>query len=168
MYLTVVSSDDLCHLYDFEYRNKDWFERFVPPREPGYFFFDDFKEHVGEHLAEQKRMKLLMFVVYRDNEIIARVNITNIQQGVAEIDYRVCQRVAGQGLATQAVKSVLDLCRDKYGINRVNAITTDNNVASQSVLLKNDFEFSHRDKDAYVLNGQSVDFVFFQKALGTV
>ncbi len=159
----MLSADDISQLYDFEYRNKEWFERYVPPRDSRYFSLNDFSAVINDLLEEQERRKLLMFVVYRDNQIVARVNLTSIQGDSAELGYRVCQSAVGRGVATEAVTCVLEHSREVYGIHRVSAVTTENNPASQAVLLRNGFQFTHREKDAYVLNDQSVDFVFFQK-----
>ena len=168
MLISMLSADDISQLCDFEYRNKEWFERYVPPRDPRYFSLDDFREVINGLLEEQQQHKLLMFVVYRNNQIVARVNLTSIQGDSAELGYRVCQSAVNKGIATQAVTGVLEHCREVYGIHRVSAVTTENNQASQIVLLKNGFHFTHREKDAYVLNGQSADFVFFQKHLEAV
>jgi len=61
------------------------------------------------------------------------------KDGTAELGYRVAQHVAGRGVATAAVQELCRLAAARYGLRRLRAATTYDNVASQKVLTKAGF-----------------------------
>ncbi|MCL6270654.1 GNAT family N-acetyltransferase [Sansalvadorimonas sp. 2012CJ34-2] len=162
MDIKLLSTDDLNHLYDFECRNRDWFERFVSPRSPGYFIFEDFKEIIRELLEEQSRGKIHMYVAYENSHIVARINLTNIEDGVADLGYRVCQSVVSKGVATESVARVLNISREAHGIRKINAKTSNVNKASQAVLKKNRFTQSHTDTETVEFNGECINYLYYE------
>jgi [ribosomal protein S5]-alanine N-acetyltransferase len=58
---------------------------------------------------------------------------------VAELGYRVAQRVAGRGVATAAVRELCLLAASRHGVSTLRAATSSENLASQSVLRKAGF-----------------------------
>jgi RimJ/RimL family protein N-acetyltransferase len=57
----------------------------------------------------------------------------------AEVGYRVAQRAADRGVATAALKELCQLATSQYGLRMLKAATSDQNVASQRVLMKAGF-----------------------------
>ncbi len=66
----------------------------------------------------------------------------------AELGFFIAQDLWGQGYCTEACSSILDYCRDHFGIRRVFARAEEENVASVRVLEK--LGFKREEKGLYV------------------
>lgn len=67
--------------------------------------------------------------------------------GVVEVGYGVVPSVRGQGVATAALRQVLDLAVHLDGVTRVCGRTHEDNVASQKVMLNVGMQLVGRDPD---------------------
>ena len=74
-----------------------------------------------------------------DGELLGRFNLYVVEDGVANLGYRVAERAAGQGVATAAVGELCRLAASRHGLRTLRAATSEANVASQRVLVKNGF-----------------------------
>lgn len=52
------------------------------------------------------------------------MNLVEIENGSAELGYRIAQKATGRGLASAAVRDVLDLAAREYGLELVRAKVT--------------------------------------------
>ena len=122
----------------FELANRAYFATFISDR--GDAFFDRFTEQYNTLLAEQEAGTCVFHVlVSEDGTVLGRFNLYNLEDGVAELGYRVAQHVAGRGVATAAVQELCQLAAAQYGLRTLKAATTHDNVASQKVLTKAGF-----------------------------
>ena len=126
-------------LLAFELENRNYFARSISDR--GDDFYARFSEHLRTSLTEQEAGVCVFCVLVEndDGTIVGRFNLYDLVDGVARVGYRVAERVAGQGVATSALR---DLCRRaaaEYGLHMLNAETSHTNVASQRVLEKAGF-----------------------------
>lgn len=122
----------------FELANRSYFAASISDR--GDEFFERFDDGFSELLSVQEAGRDAYFVlVDRDGSILGRFNLVEIDNGTAELGYRVAQRVAGRGEATAAVREVSRLAVEEFGIRKLRARTTHDNVASQKVLAKSGF-----------------------------
>jgi ribosomal-protein-alanine N-acetyltransferase len=122
----------------FELANRAYFATFVSDR--GDEFFDHFTERYNALLAEQVAGTCVFHVlVGRDGTVLGRFNLVDLEDGTAELGYRVAQRVAGRGVATSTVQELCRLAAARYGLRILRAATTYGNVASQKVLTKAGF-----------------------------
>lgn len=64
-----------------------------------------------------------------------------------EIGYFLTQSAWGNGYMTEAVGEVVRYCFEDWGMNRIQAWTFDDNVASQKVLIKNSFQHEGTFRD---------------------
>ncbi|MFH8976053.1 GNAT family N-acetyltransferase [Streptomyces sp. NPDC017890] len=125
-------------LLAFERENRAWFAASVPDR--GEDFFTRFDEMLRARLAEQEAGVCHFHVlVAPGGEVLGRVNIVDVEHGVAELGYRIAERAAGRGLATRAVREVCALAARGYGLTALRAATTPENAASQAVLVRTGF-----------------------------
>ena len=69
----------------------------------------------------------------------AVLNLYRIGEGTAEVGYRIAQRIAGRGVATAALRKLCKLAASRYGLDTLKAATSDQNLASQRVLIKAGF-----------------------------
>ena len=122
----------------FELTNRAYFETFISDR--GDEFYDHFTERYNALLAEQEAGTCVFHVlVGEDGTVLGRFNLVLLQDGAAELGYRVAQQVAGRGVATATVQELCRLAAAQYGLRTLRAATSYDNVASQKVLAKAGF-----------------------------
>jgi ribosomal-protein-alanine N-acetyltransferase len=122
----------------FELANRAYFATFISDR--GDEFFDHFTEGYNALLAEQEAGTCVLHVlVGEDGTVLGRFNLVDLEDGTAELGYRVAQQVAGRGVATATVQELCRLAAAQYGLRTLRAATTYDNVASQKVLAKAGF-----------------------------
>ncbi len=74
-----------------------------------------------------------------DGAVVGRFNLYNLEDGTAEVGYRVAERVAGRGVATSMLRKLCGLAVEQYGLRTLKAKTNNENIASQRVLEKAGF-----------------------------
>ena len=122
----------------FELANRAYFATFVSDR--GDDFYDRFTERHNALLAEQEAGICAFHVlVGEDGTVLGRFNLYDLEDGTAELGYRVAQHVAGRGVATAAVRELCRVAVARYGLRTLRAAATQDNVASQKVLVKAGF-----------------------------
>jgi [ribosomal protein S5]-alanine N-acetyltransferase len=119
----------------FELENRAYFARSGTDR--GDEFYENFAERYRALLDEQDAGICVFFVlVDSDESIVGRFNLYDLENGVAEVGYRVAERVAGRGVATQGLSSLCRKAAEDHGLRTLTAGTSTANVASQRVLEK--------------------------------
>ena len=122
----------------FELANRAYFAASIPDRGDDYFVH--FTERFDALLAEQEAGICACYVLLaEDGSVLGRFNLIDIEDGGAELGYRVAQRVAGRGLATATVQELCRLAPPRHGLRTLRAGADDHNVASQRVLAKAGF-----------------------------
>lgn len=122
----------------FELANRSYFAASISDR--GDAFFDEFAQQFQELLAEMPRRHDAYYVlVAADGSILGRFNLYGIEDGTAELGYRVAERAAGRGVATMGVQELCQVAGSEHGVRKLRAKTTYENVASQRVLIKSGF-----------------------------
>lgn len=81
-------------------------------------------------------------------------------QNLGHVGYRVGKVYTGKGIASKALKILIETM-SKQGIKQLLAKTTTNNIASQKVLEKNGFMHVVISTDEFKMNGQSLKFVYY-------
>jgi len=123
----------------FELANRAYFAASISDR--GDEYYDQFTERHNALLAEQEAGVCACHVlVGEDGSVLGRFNLVDIEDGRAELGYRVAQHVAGRGVATATVRELCRLAAAQYGLRTLRAATTRENVASQKVLTKAGFD----------------------------
>jgi ribosomal-protein-alanine N-acetyltransferase len=122
----------------FELANRAYFAAFINDR--GDEFYDQFTERHNAMLAEQEAGICIFHVLVGDDgTVLGRFNLYDLEDGTAVVGYRVAQQVAGRGVATASVRELCQLSATRYGLRRLRAATSRENVASQRVLAKAGF-----------------------------
>ncbi|WP_350276684.1 GNAT family N-acetyltransferase [Kribbella sp. HUAS MG21] len=119
----------------FELENRAYFASWIWDR--GDEYFANFATRHAALLAEQEA-GICRFHVLVDSTgaVVGRVNLIDLEHGTAELGYRIAEKWAGKGLATAAVRAVIQLAKDDYGLTSLWAGASDHNVASQTVLTR--------------------------------
>jgi ribosomal-protein-alanine N-acetyltransferase len=135
---TCNHSDHASALLAFESENRAYFAASIPDR--GDAFFAEFDARLAQSLELQAAgTDRLHVLVGEHGEIIGRVNLVGIEDGSAELGYRIAEKVAGHGVASAAVRQVCELAAAEYGLTRLRARVTQDNPASHKVLARNGF-----------------------------
>lgn len=122
----------------FERENRAYFAASISDR--GDDFFDHFAERHDELLAKQDAGVGAYYVlVAEDGSVLGRFNLARIEDGVAEVGYRVAQHVAGRGVATANLRELCRLAVARHGLHTLRAATSHRNAASQKVLTRAGF-----------------------------
>ena len=117
----------------FELANRAYFAGFINDR--GDEFFDQFTDRHNAMLAEQEAGACAFYLlVAEDGSVLGRFNLFRIENGTAELGYRVAQDVAGRGVATATVRELCQLAAARHGLHTLRAATSHDNIASQKVL----------------------------------
>lgn len=123
---------------DFELANRAYFAAFINDR--GDEFYDQFTDRHRAMLAEQEAGLCAFYVLIAgDGSVLGRFNLYNLNDGTAELGYRVAQHVAGRGVTTATVRELCQLAAARHGLRTLRAATSHANVASQKVLAKAGF-----------------------------
>ncbi|WNF25422.1 GNAT family N-acetyltransferase [Streptomyces sp. C11-1] len=144
-------------LLAFERENRAYFSASVPDR--GDDYFAGFAERHRELLAEQDAgLHHFHLIEDADGTVLGRINLVQVENGSAELGYRIAEKAAGRGLATRAVQQVCVLAVREYGLTELRAETTLDNSGSRAVLARTGFEpvedvmFGDRPGRRYVLD----------------
>ncbi|MFE2211620.1 GNAT family N-acetyltransferase [Streptomyces canus] len=122
----------------FELANREYFATFVSDR--GDEFFERFTDRFNALLAEQDAGTCAFHVlVAEDGSVLGRFNLVDIENGTADLGYRVAQHATGRGVATATVRELCRLAATRYGLDTLCAATSHENAASQRVLAKAGF-----------------------------
>ncbi|RAJ67127.1 ribosomal-protein-alanine N-acetyltransferase [Streptomyces sp. Amel2xB2] len=122
----------------FELANRAYFAASVSDR--GNACFDRFADRYGALLAEQEAGVCAFHVlVAEDGSVLGRFNLYDLENGTAELGYRVAQHVAGRGVATAYVRELCRLAAARHGLHTLRAAVSHDNPASHKVLVKAGF-----------------------------
>ncbi|MBB5180962.1 ribosomal-protein-alanine N-acetyltransferase [Planomicrobium koreense] len=152
---------DAQDLFDFEIKNRGFFERMVPSRGDDYYIWESFiKRH--QALLKEQVSGLSHFYLIKDTEgkIVGRINLVDINQttGTAELGFRVGEAFVGKGIGNKALRMLLNTDLD---ITQITAKTTTVNKASQKVLQNNGFVQTAIGEEEFEMNGQKMKFVHY-------
>jgi [ribosomal protein S5]-alanine N-acetyltransferase len=137
--LEPLRAEHAAQLWAFERDNREWFAASISDR--GDEYFAHFGERLEALLSDQEAGGGAYYVtVADDGTILGRFNLILDGAGGAVLGYRVAQRAAGRGLATECVRKLCALAGTRHSVGTVTASTSHANVASQRVLVKAGFE----------------------------
>lgn len=162
-----IAGADAAELLRFETDNRDFFERSMAGFGDDYYNLTAVERVIAERTEDWHDDEAYYYLICdAAGELVGRVNLFGVQRGPAqraEVGYRVAERHSGKGYATAAVRHVVREAFKVHGLHRLEAATSPKNVASQTVLLRNGFEFWGRARSSYRLNGVWEDTVMFER-----
>ncbi len=161
--LEKLQSKDAEKLFEFELKNRDFFEKMVPSRGDDYYHYEIFKKWHQVLLDEQEKNESYFYLIKDTNgAIVGRMNIVDIDHSpaIGHLGYRVGESYIGKGIATKALELLFNEIA-RVGVKQLLAKTTTNNVPSQKVLEKNGFERLKANSEDFDLSGRSEKFVYY-------
>lgn len=143
--------DHAAALLAFEQENRAYFAATIPDR--GDDYFTHFAERHEALLAEQATGACHFHLIVDDGGVVlGRVNLVDVANGEAELGFRIAEKAAGQGLATNSVRKTAKLAATTYRLRSLRAAAAVDNKASRTVLTRAGFTPTSEE---VVLNGRS-------------
>lgn len=164
--LKACTAQDAGALYAFERDNRSYFEQSIPSRGDDYYVPETFRERHAALLQEQLDGSSFFFLIQDETRLIlGRINLVDRHPTAkrAELGYRIGRMNTGKGIAKEAVRLLMDHC-PALDIQEIQAQTTDGNIASQTILLRNGFKRMNEEETAE-LNGQRVTLIQFNRII---
>jgi ribosomal-protein-alanine N-acetyltransferase len=138
--LQLVGPEHEAAILDFEKSNRTYFAKSINDR--GDSFFERFSERHRELVTEQQAGIGAFYVLMDERgEVLGRFNLYDISDGTASVGYRLAERITGRGVATSGLRALCRIARENLGLLTLTAATSNENVASQRVLLKAGFAY---------------------------
>jgi [ribosomal protein S5]-alanine N-acetyltransferase len=136
--LELLRADHAEAVLAFETANRAFFTRTISDR--GDAYFESFSENHEALLADQEAgIRASYVLVGEDQAVLGRFNLRFVEDGVAELGYRMAQDASGRGVATATVRHLCSIAPSRHGVRSLRAATSRDNVASQRVLLNAGF-----------------------------
>ncbi|ABC32101.1 Acetyltransferase, including N-acetylases of ribosomal protein [Hahella chejuensis KCTC 2396] len=167
----LLTQDDLDALFEFELANRDWFEAFIEPRPDAFYTREGVADHIEDYLRGWEQGRQLPFLLWGNEAsgsasqvVVGRANLRGIRHdsGDAWIGYRVAENYCGRGLATGAVRRLIDEAYDRLGLRRLLAVVSIANPSSSRVLEKCGFRQSGLIPEAATLKNRTLDCYEYQ------
>lgn len=133
-------------LLAFETDNRQWFESHIDARDPAFYSLQGVTEHIQGYLSDFADGRWHPFVVEETGgKIVGRANLKSIDpvQRSAQIGYRIAQDACGQGLATLAVRHLIQEARRRWQLSQLVAYVYEANLGSKKVLMRCGFLLEH-------------------------
>lgn len=136
--LRPVQIDDEARVLQFELENRTYFAESITDR--GDDYFEKFAERHRELLAEQEAGRCAYYLLVGDHKtVVGRFNLYELSQGTANVGYRVGRQFSGAGVATSGLVELCHIARTEHALRTLSATTSNENIASQKVLVKAGF-----------------------------
>jgi ribosomal-protein-alanine N-acetyltransferase len=160
--IRAVRPEDAGELAALYRANRDFLAPFEPVRPPEFFTAEGQTARLRRQLADDTHP----FAILDDGSIAGTINLFGIVRDGPEsgaIGYWVDGARNGRGLATAAVGEMLEFAFGDLGLHRVEAATLVENLPSQRVLEKNEFERIGLARGYLRIAGDWRDFFLFQR-----
>ena len=119
------------------------------------------KEDAKEWLAKVKKQKIITtFCIEADEELAGSIGFIikeDVYRKTAELGYFIAEKYWGRGVATEAIKQMIDYIQKNFDLVRVYAEVFEHNKASMKVLEKNGFYLESIRKKAAIKNNIILD-----------
>ncbi|WP_324650212.1 GNAT family protein [Georgenia sp. H159] len=139
VHIRPVALEDARELAELLSRNRDYFRTGEPHRPEDYYTAEGQRALVGVALQARDAGSGTTFVIESGGVLVGRIALSSIVRGAFQsgsVGYVVDRAAAGRGVATAALRQVVDVAFVDLDLHRLQADTLPENVASQRVLHK--------------------------------
>ena len=139
----LVTLNDVPVLAELLRVNRDFLAPWEPIRRDDYFTVDGQRAVIGAAIEQHQQDSTLPYVILDDSaRVVGRITLNEIVRGPLQscsLGYWVGAADNGRGLATAAVRDIIDVAFEELGLHRIQAGTLLDNLRSQRVLERNGF-----------------------------
>jgi RimJ/RimL family protein N-acetyltransferase len=146
-----------------EWRNQPLSVRHNPLKEMTKAEIAKMLESEGSNLRDLKKYEAYRWFVGLDEDVVGSVSLKNISHsmGYTEIGYGIAQKHQRRGIATAAVRLLVDKVFSETALRKLIAFVHDKNQPSRRVLEKLGFRQEGLLREHYVINGKPVDEILY-------
>jgi len=163
--IRLITLSDAPRLATLRAINRDFLAPWEPIRPEISFTVEGQRHAISDALEQYDRGLALPEVILADGQVVGRATLSNIVRGPFQscnLGYWVDAAHNGRGVATAAVRQIVDMAFTELDLHRVEAGTLTHNVASQRVLERNGFVRFGIAPSYLHIAGQWQDHVLFQ------
>ena len=145
---------------------REFLAPFEPTRSDAFFTEDGQRKQIEHVVALRGVSAAERFLILEDGELAGIMGVSNIVLGAfrsANIGYFVAQARNGRGIATRAIGRVVEWAFEDVELNRLEAGTLVDNLASQKALERNGFERIGLARRYLHIGGDWRDHILFQR-----
>ncbi|WP_223531038.1 GNAT family N-acetyltransferase [Pseudomonas sp. GL-R-19] len=132
-----LKKTDAQALLAFEVDNREWFESHIDARAPAFYSLQGVADHIESYLSDFAIGAWHPFVIEDSSQrIVGRANLKSIDSstGTAQVGYRIAQSACGRGLATLALRHLIQEAKTRWGLTQLVAFAYKDNLGSRKVL----------------------------------
>lgn len=161
----LISVADAGELAELARANRDFMRPFEPLRVPSFFTAEGQLTGIEDALDRNAQGTSLPHVIVDSGRIAGRITLNGIVRGPflsCSVGYWVSQDANGRGLATAALREVIEIAFGRLRLHRIQAETLLHNTTSQRVLARNGFERIGMAPRYLHIGGEWQDHILFQ------
>ncbi|TFC45892.1 GNAT family N-acetyltransferase [Cryobacterium shii] len=166
--LRLLTERDIGPVLDAYKRNREHLAPWDPARADSFFTTTEQTRILTGQIGQLEAGAGYPLVIVNGATVIGRVTLSGIVRGPfqsASIGYWVDKEHTGQGLASAALRSVVQHCLEDLGLHRIEAGTLLHNLGSQKVLSKAGFAPIGIAEKYLKIAGTWQDHLLFQRIL---
>lgn len=133
--------------------------------EPTYTTKEEVRELLEKYISSYERLDYYRWaVVEKESSIcIGQIAIFLVDNNnhFCEIEYALGSKFHRKGYASEAVKSILDICFNTVNFHKVQVCHKEGNIASQGVIRKCHFTYEGTLRDFFYMDGKYVDRLYY-------
>ena len=159
--LTLVHSSFASQMNDIVNAQKDDLGKWLPWAND--FSENSYREFVKFALHQYADDKAIHTHIIYDDNLIGAVSLNNIYHHLkkAEIGYWLHQDYQGRGIMVLAVRAIMDIAKNIYGMNVVEIKAGEHNIPSQQVAKRLGFEFCGIIANNENINGEIINHAVY-------
>lgn len=166
LHLRTFVESDAKNLAELMQRNKYFWATYEPLYDAEYYTEEAQYRKIleGMHLQRSNREYSFGIFTKDEKELIGHISLYAIKRlpySSAFIGYSIDERHTGQGIATEAVKEVVQFAFNVVNLHRIEAYVSPKNIASIKVLEKANFKREGLLKELLYINGSWEDHYIY-------
>ncbi len=163
--------DDVEEVFEFEVRNRRFFETNINARPAAYYTKEGVLAAIQASMEDARADRGYQFLT-RDSSggIVGRVNLSRVRRAhfhSAELGYRVGESACGKGYGRDSVRQILEIAFRDLALVRIEATSRPENIGSVRILLSAGFREFGRSTRSFQLGDTWYDILHFERRADT-
>lgn len=166
LWLKILKPNYCRQVLDYYKRNHNFLQEWEPQRPKDFYTLSYQKRQLSYEYRMFKERKLIRFWILKkeDNKLIGNICLSNIIMGnfrSCYMGYKLDCDEINKGYMTEAIKKVVEIMFNEYGLHRIEVNVMPRNIRSLKVMKKLNFEEEGYSRRYLEINGKWEDHVHF-------
>ncbi|HEY9618601.1 MAG TPA: GNAT family N-acetyltransferase [Microcoleaceae cyanobacterium] len=163
--LRLATQKDAAAILTYYVDNSAFLEPFEPERTEEFYTLEFWREQGAKSVIEfnyQQSVKLCMFTQTHPDQVIGKINFTQMQFGVSHtslLGYSLAESEQGKGYMTEALNTAIGYMFDQFNLHRIMANYMPRNERSAKVLRRLGFVVEGYARDYLLINRKWEDHI---------